>query len=157
MNLTAAEPDCVFCHIIAGRAPAAFVYEDDSAVAFMDIRPVNAGHLLVVPRAHAASLADMDAASAAHLMAIAHRLDAALRASGLTCDPAVPDRAGGVNLFLADGEAAGQDVFHVHLHVFPRFAGDGVRITANWKSPGRDALAADAARIRAALASVPTA
>ena len=109
--------DCIFCRILAGQLPGSFVYRDDRCAAFMDIRPVNLGHLLVVPARHAAYLADLDANTAARLMRVGHAAAAALRASGLRCE--------GVNLFLADGEAAMQEVFHVHLHVFPRFRGDG--------------------------------
>lgn len=109
--------ECIFCRILAGEIPGSFVYRDDRSAAFMDIRPVNLGHLLVVPVRHAAHLADLDANEAADLMRIGHAAAAALRASGLPCE--------GVNLFLADGEAAMQEVFHVHLHVFPRFRGDG--------------------------------
>jgi histidine triad (HIT) family protein len=93
------------------------VYEDERAVAFMDIQPVVRGHMLVVPRAHAAYLADLDEDDGGHLFVIGQRASAALRASSLRCE--------GVNFFLADGEAAGQEIFHVHLHVFPRYAGDG--------------------------------
>jgi histidine triad (HIT) family protein len=109
--------DCVFCRILAGELPASFVYRDDQCAAFMDIRPVNFGHLLVIPIRHAAYLADIDASEAADVMKIGHAAAAALRASGVRCE--------GVNLFLADGEAAMQEVFHVHLHVIPRFRGDG--------------------------------
>ena len=108
---------CIFCDILANLAPANFVHRDDLCVAFMDIRPVNPGHVLVVPRTHAALLAELDEASVGRLMQVAQRVDIALWASGIQCE--------GVNLFLADGRAAGQDVFHVHLHVFPRFHGDG--------------------------------
>jgi histidine triad (HIT) family protein len=108
---------CIFCDILHGRIPGSFVYRDEHAAAFMDIQPVNPGHLLVVPVRHATYLADTDADTAAHLMRIAHRLAAALRRSSVRCE--------GVNLFLADGAAAMQEVFHVHLHVFPRFANDG--------------------------------
>jgi len=72
---------------------------------------------LVVPRVHAALLSELDQASAGRLLQVAQRVDAALRASGLPCE--------GVNLFLADGRPAGQEVLHVHLHVIPRFHGDG--------------------------------
>jgi histidine triad (HIT) family protein len=109
--------DCIFCRVLAGTAEASFVYRDDRCAAFMDIKPVNPGHLLVVPLEHAPYLADIDSETAAHLMRVAHRLVAGLRASSLRCE--------GVNLFLADGEAAMQEVFHVHLHVIPRFRGDG--------------------------------
>lgn len=108
---------CIFCRILDGSEPASFLYRDDRCAAFMDIQPVNQGHLLIIPNHHAPSLADADPEALVHLMRVAHRLAAALRASGLRCE--------GVNLFLADGEAAGQEVFHVHLHVLPRYRGDG--------------------------------
>ena len=109
--------DCLFCRILAGELPASFVHRDDVCAAFMDIQPVNPGHLLVIPVRHGAYLADIDGETAAHLMRVGHRLAGALRASGVRCE--------GVNLFLADGKVAGQEVFHAHLHVFPRYSGDG--------------------------------
>ena len=109
--------ECIFCRILTGEIPASFVHRDDRCAAFMDIQPVNPGHLLVIPVQHGAYLADIDADIAADLMRVGHAGAAALRASGLPCE--------GVNFFLADGEAAMQEVFHVHLHVFPRFRGDG--------------------------------
>jgi diadenosine tetraphosphate (Ap4A) HIT family hydrolase len=108
---------CVFCEIVAGRAPASFVHRDERVAGFMDIRPVNPGHLLVVPAAHAPNLADVDPVTGAQMFTLAQRLAAAVRTSGVRCD--------GVNLLLADGAPAGQEVFHAHLHVIPRFAGDG--------------------------------
>lgn len=108
---------CVFCDIVAGTVPASIVYRDDRCIAFMDIKPVTAGHLLVIPLVHAECLADLDPVLGEHLFRVAQRLAAGVRRSGLKAD--------GINFFLADGEAAGQEVFHVHLHVFPRFEGDG--------------------------------
>jgi histidine triad (HIT) family protein len=143
--MSEATSECVFCDILAGRSPASFVHRDARCAAFMDIRPVNAGHLLVVPTRHAALLGELDADTSAHLMRVAHRLTAALRASGLRCE--------GVNLLLADGEAAMQEVFHVHLHVFPRFRGDGfgLRFGPGFGLRPRAALEAAAERVRAAL------
>ena len=109
--------DCIFCRILDGELPGSFVYRDETCAAFMDIQPVNPGHILVVPIRHAPYLADLEASVAGDLTRVAHSATAALRASGLPCE--------GVNFFLADGEAAMQEVFHVHLHVFPRFRGDG--------------------------------
>ncbi len=114
--------------------------------AFMDIQPVNAGHVLVVPDDHAASLAGLPEDAGARPFRTAQKVAAALYGSGLRCE--------GVNLLLADGEAAGQDVFHVHLHVIPRFEGDGFGLTfgpdyAN--SPGREELERAAERIRGVL------
>lgn len=113
--------DCIFCDITAGKAAASLIYQDDLCTAFLDIQPVNAGHLLVVPNDHASYLADLPEDTGAHLFRIAQRLAAALRESGLPCE--------GVNFFLADGEAAMQEVFHVHLHAFPRYPGDGFGLT----------------------------
>lgn len=140
-----AKSECIFCELLAGNKPASFVYRDDLCAAFMDIQPVNPGHLLVVPNEHAAYLGDLNADSAAHLMRIAHRLTAALRASGLRCE--------GVNLFLADGESAMQEVFHVHLHVFPRYQGDGfgLKFGPDYVKRSRAELDQAAQRIRQAL------
>ena len=137
---------CVFCDIIRGQSPASMVYADDQAIAFMDIQPVLAGHLLVIPRAHAASLADLDPDVGAYLFQVGMKLAAAMRRSTLRCE--------GINFFLADGVAAGQDVFHVHLHVLPRFQGDGFgfRFPPGYRDrPSRDTLDVQAAQIRAAL------
>ncbi|MDQ4100370.1 MAG: HIT family protein [Chloroflexota bacterium] len=138
---------CVFCAIVAGRAPASVLYDDDHVLAFLDIRPITPGHLLVIPKRHAPYLADLDEATGERMYRVATRLAQAVRASGLRCE--------GVNLFLADGEAAGQEVFHVHLHVFPRFAGDQVRIDGDWSShPTRAELDATATELRTAYGAV---
>jgi histidine triad (HIT) family protein len=108
---------CVFCELVARKRPISVIAETKDVLAFMDIRPVNPGHVLIVQKRHAAYLADLDPTVAGHIFAMGMRVAAALRKSGVRCE--------GVNLFLADGAAAGQEVFHAHLHVFPRFAGDG--------------------------------
>jgi histidine triad (HIT) family protein len=110
-------PTCIFCDILAGHAPANFVFHDELCAAFMDIRPVNPGHVLVVPHSHSVMLSEVDMDTVGHMFQVAQQIDTALRASGVKCE--------GVNLFLADGRAAGQDVMHVHLHVIPRYNGDG--------------------------------
>jgi histidine triad (HIT) family protein len=138
--------ECVFCAIIRGAAPASTVYEDERAMAFMDIRPVNPGHVLVVPRAHVASLSELEPEAGAHLFRVAMRLAPAVRRSGVACE--------GVNLFLADGRAAGQEVLHVHLHIVPRFVGDGFGFRigpGNFQHPERSTLDAIAGQIHAAL------
>ncbi|MBE0636430.1 HIT family protein [Candidatus Bipolaricaulota bacterium] len=108
---------CVFCKMLADEMPASFVYRDVRVSAFLDIQPVNPGHLLVVPNEHVAELGELPVATANAMMEIAQRLAQALRSTQLLCE--------GVNLFLADGKVAGQEVAHVHLHVIPRSAGDG--------------------------------
>jgi histidine triad (HIT) family protein len=137
---------CVFCDIIRETAPASVVYSDGRVMAFMDIQPVNAGHLLVVPRDHVPSLTGLDADVGGHLFQVGMKLAEAVHKSGIRCD--------GVNLFLADGEAAGQEVFHVHLHVIPRFLDDGFgfRFGPDYnRLPDRATLEQGAAAIRQAL------
>ncbi len=122
------------------------VYADDRVVAFMDIQPVNPGHTLVVPRVHAAHLAELDPEIGGHLFQVGMRLAAALRRSRVRCE--------GVNLFLADGAPAGQRVLHVHLHVLPRFQGDGFGFRFNpdyFRRPDRTVLEGIAESIRQAL------
>ncbi|GAA3391715.1 HIT family protein [Cryptosporangium minutisporangium] len=134
---------CVFCAIVAGESPASVVHADEHVTAFMDLRPVTPGHLLVIPRMHAVGLEDLPEELGTRMWVTAQRLARALRRSGIRCE--------GVNLFLADGEAAFQEVFHVHLHVVPRFPGDGFRIDAEWRVRERHELDAAADRIRRAL------
>jgi histidine triad (HIT) family protein len=111
------EPGCIFCEILAGRAVGTFVYRDDLVAAFMSTGAVNPGHVMVIPVQHASSLAELDPAVGGVMFQRAMQLATALRTSGLRCE--------GVHLLLNDGRAAFQSVFHVHLHVFPRFRGDG--------------------------------
>ncbi len=138
--------DCVFCEIVAGRSPASVVYRDDDVVAFMDIQPVNEGHTLVVPRVHASAVGDLDAGRAAAVWSAGLRIAAALRRSGIRCE--------GVNFLVADGEAAGQEALHIHLHVLPRWNGDGFgfRFPPRYaERPPREELDDAAARIRTAF------
>jgi diadenosine tetraphosphate (Ap4A) HIT family hydrolase len=126
--------DCLLCRLVRREVEVSMVYEDDWTVAFMDIRPVVSGHMLVVPRGHAPYLADLDPEDGARLFRVGQQAAAALRESDLRCD--------GVNFFLADGAAAGQEIFHVHLHVFPRYEGDGfgLRFPPDYSIRPRDEL-----------------
>jgi histidine triad (HIT) family protein len=137
--------DSVFTKILSGEADASFIYRDDLVAAFMDIQPVNAGHVLVVPVKSAMSLADLDDATTAHMMVVAKHIAAAICKSGYRCE--------GINLTLADGQAAGQEVMHVHMHVIPRFAGDGFgyKYDARIQLAQRPALDEAAQRIAAQL------
>ncbi len=138
--------DCVFCNIVAGELPASIVYEDETCTAFMDIQPVNPGHVLVTPNAHASMLADLDPETGGQLFRVAQRIAQAMRESGIRCE--------GINLFLADGSAAGQDVFHVHLHVIPRHRSDGFgfRFGPDYgKRPPRVELDRQATQLRGAM------
>jgi len=112
--------NCIFCKIIAGEALGSIVYEDDICLAFMDIQPVTPGHVLVVPRQHFVGLSDLPAKIGEHLFCIGQKIATGLQKSTI--------RSEGINFFLADGKVAFQTVFHVHLHVIPRFSGDGFRL-----------------------------
>ncbi|MFI6870475.1 HIT family protein [Nocardia sp. NPDC050406] len=136
-------PYTIFSDIVAGRAPSSKVYEDDDVLAFMDIRPFTPGHLLVIPKVPATSLAELDPEVGGKLFQVGQRLAAALRESEVGCD--------GVNFFLADGVTAGQEVFHVHLHVIPRTPGDGFGLRGRPTSPPRADLDYLAGSIRGAF------
>jgi histidine triad (HIT) family protein len=146
--LEAGLPDfaCVFCAIARGQAEASVVFEDEWVIAFMDLQPVTPGHLLVIPKPHAEGLQDLPEDIGMRVWAVAHRRGRALRLSGLQCE--------GVNLFLADGEAAFQEVFHLHLHVFPRFNGDPFRIEADWQVRERHVLDETALAVRTGIAAL---
>jgi diadenosine tetraphosphate (Ap4A) HIT family hydrolase len=134
--------ECVFCRIVAGTAERSLLAEDDDAVAFLDVQPAVTGHALVVPRRHAVGLADLTPAEGAAVWELGRRVAAGARAAGL---------AEAVNLFLADGAAAGQEVWHAHLHVLPRTPGDGLRLDGAFRPMERGALDAVAERLRASL------
>jgi histidine triad (HIT) family protein len=144
--MPATDPDCILCRIVADEVPASFVHRGATASAFLDINPVTQGHLLVVPNRHYPSLADAPVETFAHVMRIARRIAVALRTSSFQAD--------GINLFLADGEVAGQEVPHLHVHVIPRTPDDGFRVhAAAWDAerPTRETLDRQAEAIKAAL------
>lgn len=135
--------DCIFCEIVAGRSPSSIFYDDELLLGLMTIGPVTEGHAMIIPKQHAAYLADLDELTGRHLWTVTQRTVAALRAAGVRCE--------GVNLFLADGEAAFQEIFHVHMHVFPRYAGDPFKLVADWNiKPPRSELDRVAEQIRSA-------
>ena len=135
--------DCVFCKIVAGQIPSTRVYEDEHTLAFMDIGQVNPGHVLVAARKHADNLYALDDAQAAALARAAARVARAIR------DAFNPE---GLSVYQANGKAAGQTVFHYHVHLLPRHAGDGMEFIWPVKNPPRENLEDYAARIRARLA-----
>ncbi len=124
--MAATDPDCLFCKIVAGVIPATIVAEDERTIAFMDINPATRGHALVIPRAHAGDVHEIETEDLEAVVATAKRI-AALQLQRLGAD--------GVNLLNSNGSAAWQTVFHFHMHVIPRYAGDPLRLP--WKpSPG---------------------
>ncbi len=135
---------CIFCDILRGAAEVSICYEDASTIAFMDIQPVNAGHTLVVPREHFETFADLPPDLGRHLFDVAMQLGPVIRNA---------THAEGMNMIVSSGAAAGQDVYHFHVHVIPRHPGDGFDVPLPYPRsimPERTQLDAMAARIIAA-------
>ena len=125
--------DCIFCQIVSGQIPSSKVYEDGEVLAFLDITQVTTGHTLVIPKKHYRNMLEMDAEAASSLFArvpkIAKQLQEKLGASG-------------VNIINNNEEAAGQTVFHTHVHLLPRFdESDGLKLTFETHEPDFAALA----------------
>lgn len=138
-------PSCSFCNLIRGAGEVSICFEDADVVAFMDIQPVGVGHVLVVPREHFESLEDIPPRLASHLYDVATYLAPVVKSVG---------GADGMNIIVNSGRAAGQDVFHYHVHVIPRREGDGFDVPlpfAHSAMPDRTVLDMTAARIIAAL------
>jgi histidine triad (HIT) family protein len=114
-----ADPDCIFCKIVAGELPASIVDEDERTIAFMDIAPATRGHALVIPRAHSTDLLGVDREDLGAVALAAQRLAGRMK-----------ERLGadGINLLNSCGLAAWQTVFHFHVHVIPRYDGDPLRL-----------------------------
>ena len=136
--------ECIFCKIVAGAARCHRVFEDDRVLSFMDIQPVGDGHLLIVPKAHFESLLEADDASLSAVVQLSRRLALALkRALG-------PD---GIGVHQLNGAAAGQTVFHYHMHLIPRNHGDPIAFHGR-KAGDPARLAENARRIAAELARI---
>ena len=134
--------DCVFCKIVAKQIPASVVYEDEHTLAFMDLGQVNPGHVLVALKAHAENVYALDDAQAGAVFRSVARVSRAIRAAF------APQ---GLSVYQANGKAAGQTVFHLHVHLVPRHEADGMELSWPVKNPPRDQLEEAAAKIRAQL------
>ena len=134
--------DCVFCKIMAKQIPATVVHEDEDTLAFMDIGQVNPGHVLVALKKHAENIFALDEAQAAAVFRSAAKVARAIRGA---FEPQ------GLSVYQANGAAAGQTVFHLHIHLVPRYEGDGMALTWPVKNPPREKLAEYAQKIRAKL------
>ena len=137
---------CIFCRLVAGEIPSARVYEDALTIAFMDLGQVNPGHVLVATKRHAATLLDITPAEAAAVMQTAQRVASAIQEM---FDPP------GITLLQANGREGDQTVFHFHMHVVPRHAGDGIALTWPRKNPDTSTLQDYADRLAAAIAPAP--
>jgi histidine triad (HIT) family protein len=135
--------NCIFCKIIAGDVPGQRVYEDEATVAFLDAAPTNPGHTLLVPKMHYQDFLATPSEVVGALARALPRVARAVRAGS---------GAAGLNVGINNGAAAGQVVFHTHVHIIPRFADDGYRAWGHKRYAAGEAEAV-AARIRQALAS----
>ena len=121
--------DCIFCKIVKGEIPCQKVYENDKIFAFLDIMPVNKGHTLIIPKEHYPALLDLPDDVLAEIAKAAKKVSkAVVRATG----------ADGFNIGQNNGEAAGQAVFHFHMHIIPRFNNDGLKAWPHQKLPEED-------------------
>ena len=128
--------DCEFCKIVGGDAPSSVVYQNNRTLAMMTLRPMARGHILVIPKNHAASLSEMGYRTGRELFEVGMKIAEALRASEIESE--------GINFWLADGKAAGQEVFHVHLHVLPRSETDEIRLEGPRLDLNRSEMDSDA-------------
>ncbi|MBC7803918.1 MAG: HIT family protein [Candidatus Parcubacteria bacterium] len=135
--------DCVFCRIVAGQIPSTKVHEDEHTLAFMDLGQVNPGHVLVAVKKHAANLFELDDTQAAAVARSCTRVAKAIR------DAFAP---AGLSVYQANGKAAGQTVFHYHVHLLPRHEADGMELTWPVKNPPREKLEGYAQEIKKRLA-----
>jgi histidine triad (HIT) family protein len=110
----AIDSSCIFCKIAAKKAPSSIIYEDDAVLAFLDIRPLNMGHSLVIPKVHYVDVLDIPEKDLCHVYLVAKKISGPIKKA--TC-------AQGISIFQQNGTAAGQDIFHLHVHVVPRFMG----------------------------------
>jgi histidine triad (HIT) family protein len=133
---------CVFCRIVAKEIPATVVHEDEYTLAFMDIGQVNPGHVLVALKKHADNIYALEDAQAGAVFRAAARVARAIRGA---FEPQ------GLSVYQANGAAAGQTVFHLHIHLVPRYEGDGMALSWPVKNPPREKLVEYAEKIRAKL------
>lgn len=133
--------DCIFCRIVAGDAHSHRVYEDDDVLVFMDLRPVSEGHTLIIPKRHYENLLESSEEAMAAVARVSVRIANAIKTT------LAPD---GIFVAQTNGVAAGQTVFHYHLHLIPRWQGSGPQVHGRVEA-NADELARMAARLRVAL------
>jgi histidine triad (HIT) family protein len=134
--------DCIFCKIVSKEAPSSVVYEDSDVIAFMDIKPVSEGHTLIIPKKHYDDIFDIPEEQ----IAIAHKITKriALAVKKVT-------KADGISIVQQNGKAAGQEIFHLHIHIIPRFEGVKMPKFGELEFASRQSLENAAAKIRANL------
>lgn len=134
--------DCIFCKIVSKETDATIVYEDTNTLAFLDIHPLNPGHTLVIPKKHYANMMEMPGEEAGRVFSSVHKVMKGVQKASW---------ADGINVGQSNGRAASQEVFHMHVHVIPRFNHEMMSGFPNRKTTHRNELEAIAKRIRAAI------
>ena len=133
------EDSCIFCRIAQKQVPASLVYEDENVMAFLDIKPLNEGHTLVIPKAHYESIFEIPLDLVAYLHGVTKKIAFAVKkATG----------ADGISISQQNGKAAGQEIFHLHVHVIPRYEGQKLPIFSELSEADREKLSQTAAKIR---------
>ncbi|NMC51322.1 HIT family protein [Candidatus Kuenenbacteria bacterium] len=129
-------PECIFCKIIKGEIPSDKIYEDDLVLVFLDISPINKGHALAVPKEHYENLLETPEELAGKMMAVVKKVAKAIK---------IITNAEGINIGINNGLAAGQSVFHAHIHVIPRYLNDGYKLWGSDKiyGPGESQILAE--------------
>ncbi len=136
------DESCVFCRIVRREAPASILHEDDEVLAFLDIRPLNEGHTLVIPKRHYENIYDMPDDLVANIYKLVKRLAVAVKAA---------TKADGITIIQQNGHAAGQEVFHLHVHVVPRFEGQKLPYFRDIPNSSREQLERTSDMIRLQL------
>ena len=133
---------CIFCRIAQKRVPANLVYEDEKAMAFLDIRPLNEGHTLIIPKLHYENIFNIPQELIMHIHGVAKGVALAVKKA---------TQADGISIMQQNGKAAGQEIFHLHVHVIPRFEGQKLPKFSETSEASKEKLKQTAARIRSHL------
>ena len=136
------DQNCIFCKIAAGEIPSATVYEDEDFRVIMDISPASKGHAIILPKTHASNIFEVDDAVASKIFVVAKKVATAMKEE-LNCD--------GINILQNNGEVAGQTVFHLHVHLLPRYKGDKISIKWSHQDKYQDDFASLAKAISARI------
>jgi len=130
---------CIFCRIAQKQVPASFVYEDEKVIAFLDIKPLNEGHTLVIPKSHYASIFETPVDLVAHLHGVTKRIALAVKKA---------TNADGISISQQNGKAAGQEIFHLHVHVIPRYEGQKLPSFSEVSEGDKEKMSQTVAKIR---------
>ena len=133
------DESCIFCKIVRKQAPSSIIYEDEAVMVFLDIRPLNMGHTLVIPKAHYVDIFDIPEKELSQMHKAAKLVSSAIKKA---------TAADGISIIQQNGKAAGQDIFHIHVHVVPRFEGQKLPPFSELKEVERAKLDAMAKKIK---------